>query len=77
MSVEGAVNEFYSWLEQRNAEYERRLGLTYSEHDRLIVKTEATELHVIQAKFEQLVRSCTHDAENTLPPGLATLLQEA
>jgi hypothetical protein len=55
MSIEEAATEFAAWLEHRNSEFERRLRFTHSENGRLTLKTEAAELHVIQAKFNELV----------------------
>lgn len=38
-----------------NSEYERKLRFTHLENGRLRLKTDAAELHVIQAKFEEVL----------------------
>jgi len=71
MSLDGAIHDFVNWLENRTNEYERRLGGIISERDRLIIKTEAAELHVVQAKFAELFRAhVPHGDENSFPRSL-------
>ena len=54
MELERGVRVFSAWLDERAAEYPRRLRLSYSE-DRALLKTEAAELATIQAAFTRLV----------------------
>lgn len=55
MPIEDAVREFGHWLEERSGQYERRLVSTHDPERRLVLKTEAAELHVIQAVFKEMV----------------------
>ena len=55
MPIEEAVREFARWLEERKADYERRLRLTHTMDGRARRKTEAAELHVILAKFDEMI----------------------
>ncbi len=55
MSIGEDAGKFAAWLEQRGVENERKLKVTHSDDRRLLLKTEAAELHVIQVQFDEML----------------------
>lgn len=53
-ALEQRLGEFAAWLQDREADYARRLRFTRSER-RVLLKTEAAELSVIRARFDRLL----------------------
>lgn len=51
-ALEQRLGEFAAWLEDREAEFARRLRFTRSDC-RVLLKTEAAELSVIRARFDR------------------------
>lgn len=55
MSFEENTARFAAWLNAREADQRRRLGFTYSERLRDLLKTEHAECLALQAAFNRLV----------------------